>query len=105
METIIITFQLDGITEAAYAALCEEIAPTFAAVDGLHAKVWLADRTTNTYGSVYTFESAADVDRFMSSQLFADIGAHPNLAGFSVQRFQTLDEPTRITRGSLAVRS
>ena len=105
MEIIVITFQLDGITEPAYARLCEEIAPAFAAVDGLHTKVWLADSTTNSYGGVYTFASTADVDQFMSSQLYADIGAHPNLTGFAVQRFQILDEPTRITRGPAAVRS
>ena len=80
MEIVIITFALDGITEPDYEALCEQVAPAFAAVDGLQSKVWLADPDTNTYGGVYTFASAADVDRFFASQLFADVGAHPNLA-------------------------
>lgn len=85
--------------------LCNQLAPAFAAVEGLQSKVWLADPDTNTYGGVYTFASDADVDRFLASQLFADVGAHPSLVNPSVRRFQVIDEPTQITRGLVAARS
>ena len=105
MDIVIINFALDGITEQDYEAACELIAPAFAEVEGLLSKVWLADPDTNCYGGVYTFASAADADRFLASQLFADIGAHPNLVDPKVLRFQVIDEPTRITRGLVAAHS
>ncbi len=104
MEIVIVTFGLEGITESDYEQACEQLAPAFAAVGGLQSKVWLADGVANRYGGVYTFASKVDVDGFLASQLFADVGAHPNLAGVTVQRFEVIDEPTRITRGLVAAR-
>ena len=53
MKVQIVTFQLDGIDGEAYSSMCDELAPTFATVPGLSAKLWLADSDTNTYGGVY----------------------------------------------------
>ncbi len=105
MNILIITFALKDLTQPDYESLCEQVAPAFAAVEGLESKVWLADPDTNTYGGVYTFSTEADLDRFMASQLFADVGAHPNLDNPNVRRFQVIDEPTRVTRGLVAARS
>src|SRR5262245_25676376 len=99
METVIINFQLEGITEAEYEQVCEALAPTFAALPGLDAKIWLADSASNSYGGVYTFATAAEAGQFLSSQLFADIEANPHLVGVTARRFGVLEEPTRITRG------
>jgi hypothetical protein len=77
MEIVIINFALDGMTRQDYELLCEQIAPAFAAVEGLRSKVWLADPDTNTYGGVYSFASGADVDAFFASQLAADVGLIP----------------------------
>jgi hypothetical protein len=55
MHLLIVTFNLKGLSDAAYRQSCEEEAPTFAALPGLISKVWLADEPTNTYGGVYTF--------------------------------------------------
>ena len=99
MDIVIINFSLKGITAQDYYQLCDQLAPAFAAVDGLQSKVWLADPDTNTYGGVYTFSSPADVDRFFASPLFADIAAHPAVDQPQVRRFQVMDEPTRVTRG------
>ena len=105
MNILIVTFALKDMNEADYELICEHLAPAFAEVDGLQSKVWLADPESNRYGGVYSFASEADLDRFVASQLFADVGAHPNLDTPTVQRFQVLDEPTRITRGLVAARS
>jgi hypothetical protein len=99
MEILIINFSLDGITEQEYRQVCNDVAPAFAAVPGLQSKVWLADGEANVYGGVYAFESDADVDRFLSSQLFSDIAAHPSLADPVARRFHVLEEPTRVTNG------
>jgi hypothetical protein len=46
MHIQMINFQLSGVTEAEYVALCDELAPAFAAVPGLVRKVWLANSET-----------------------------------------------------------
>ena len=99
MEILIINFSLKGMDEAGYRRLCDEVAPAFAAVPGLVSKVWLADSTEGVYGGVYTFTDGAAVDAFVTSELFAEVGATPGLAGISVRRFGVLQEPTSVTRG------
>jgi hypothetical protein len=99
VEILVINFSLEGMTEAEYRTLCDEVAPAFAAVPGLVSKVWLADRANGVYGGVYTFENGAVVDAFMASDLFAQVGATPGLVDISVRRFGVLPEPTAITRG------
>ncbi len=99
MELLIINFNLNGITEADYAAVCDQIAPAFAAVPGLVTKVWLADSSAGVYGGVYTFEANDAVDAFLTSELFARVGAMKELAAISVRRFGVLAAPTAVTRG------
>lgn len=99
MEILIVNFSLDGIDERQYLALCDEIAPAFAAVPGLVSKVWLADPEAGVYGGVYTFASADALDAFLASELFSGVGATPGLAGIGVRRFKVIAEPTAVTRG------
>src|SRR4051812_16369860 len=105
MEIVIITFGLEGMTEADFVQRCEQLAPAFAAMSGLQSKVWLADPVANTYGGVYTFASEADVEEFLASRLFAGSDASPHLVDVTVRRFGVIEEATRITRGMEAARS
>jgi hypothetical protein len=99
MEILIINFTLDGMTDAEYRTLCDQIAPAFAAVPGLVSKVWLADASTGVYGGVYTFENHAVLEAYLASDLFAQAGATPGLGEFSVRQFEVLAAPTSVTRG------
>jgi Putative mono-oxygenase ydhR len=99
MELLIVNFNLNGITEAEYAAVCDQIAPAFAAVPGLVTKVWLADSTAGVYGGVYTFETGVMLEAFLASDLFAQVGGMKELSGISVHRFGVLVAPTGVTRG------
>jgi len=103
MEILIVNFELQGLTEAEYYRMCDDIAPAFAAVPGLAAKIWLADVPTNTFGGVYTFEDAAARDAFLASELFHQVGATPGFVNFVVRSFGTLAGPTRVTRGTTPV--
>ncbi len=103
MEVLIINFELQGMAEAEYYRICDEVAPAFAAVPGLAAKVWLANVSTNTFGGVYTFEDAAALEAYLTSDLFRQIGATPGIANVVVRSFGTLAGPTRVTRGTTAV--
>ena len=99
MQILIVNFNLEGLSEEAFASGCDELAPAFAAVPGLVSKVWLADRAEGVYGGVYTFDSEQAVDDYLESELWAGVGANPALVNISVRRFGVLEGPTRVTRG------
>ena len=102
MEILVINFSLEGMTEAEYRKMCDEVAPAFAAVPGLVSKVWLADRANGVYGGVYTFENGAALDAYLASDLLAQVAANPAFVDITVRRFEVLSEPTAITHGLAA---
>jgi hypothetical protein len=99
MKIQIVNFQLDGIDEDTYRGTCDELAPAFAAVPGLAAKLWLADRSANTYGGVYVFSDADAQAAYANSELFAAVAGNPNLTGLTSRTFDVLAGPTAVTRG------
>ena len=105
MQTLIITFRLDGLDAAAYAQAAEAMAPQFAAVPGLIAKTWLADEATNTYGGVYFFADRRSVDGYLASAIVEAMHANPHLVDVTARVYGTLEAPTRITRGAPAAAS
>lgn len=103
MHIQIINFHLKGVSEAEFRALCDEVAPTFAEVPGLISKVWLANRTTNTYGGVYTWATREAMEDYAKSELFKAVATNPNLADITSSDFDVLEEPTSVTRGLVGV--
>lgn len=103
MYATVVNFHLKDWSEAEYQKLADSVAPAFAEVPGLICKVWLADRASGTYGGIYLWQDEAAVNDFKKSDLFASVGAHPNLTGISVKDYDVLNEPTAITRGLLGV--
>jgi heme-degrading monooxygenase HmoA len=103
MHVQIINFQLKDVSEADYRALCDEVAPAFAEVPGLISKVWLANRTTNTYGGVYTWARREAMDEYAKSDLFKAVATNPNFAGITSIDFNVLEEPTSVTSGLAGV--
>jgi heme-degrading monooxygenase HmoA len=103
MHIQIITFQLKDLTEDAYVALCEQVAPSFAEVPGLISKVFLANRDTGTYGGVYTWHDREAMQAFARTDLFAAVAQNPNLVGLTSADFGVLEGPTAVCRGLAAV--
>jgi quinol monooxygenase YgiN len=99
MHVQIVQFCLKDMTEEAFRAVCDQLAPTLADVPGLLSKIWLASPPTNTYGGVYTWSDRAAMEAYTVSDLFAAVAAHPNFAGVSSTDFDVLEGPTRVTRG------
>ena len=92
MEILVINFSLDGMTEAEYRTMCDEVAPAFAAVSGLVSKVWLADRANGVYGGVYTFENGDALDAYLDT----DFGAGRRDPGLG----RCVDPPLRRAGGA-----
>ncbi len=103
MHIQIINFHLKDVSEADYRALCDQVAPAFAEVPGLTSKVWLANRSTNTYGGVYTWAGREEMDEFAKSDLFKAVATNPNLADMTSADFDVLEDPTSVTRGLVEV--
>jgi hypothetical protein len=99
VHVLVVNFRLDGIDEAQYRAICDELAPAFAEVEGLEAKTWLADADTGVYGGVYMFRDREAFDAFAASELAAGVANHPNLAGVTMKSFGVLEGPSRVTHG------
>lgn len=96
----IVTFNLNGLSQAEYEQACEvQFAPAFREVPGLLTKVWLSNPQTNTFGGVYTWQDREAFQRYLESPLYHAVASHPNLANMSSREFGILEQPTRATRG------
>lgn len=98
MHVKIINFNLVDMTEEGYREACDQLAPAFAALPGLRAKVWLCDPSSNTYGGVYLFADRESADAYAASELFQTVGAFPNFANISVRDFAVDEDNTRRTQ-------
>ncbi len=100
MQVLIVTFGLEGLTEAEYYRGCDSDAPAFADIPGMIAKVWIAEPATNTYGGVYTFRDRESLEAYLASDLFRAIQEAPEFAGVTAESFAVLGGPTRLTHGA-----
>ncbi|HEV2071322.1 MAG TPA: YdhR family protein [Acidimicrobiales bacterium] len=100
MQILIVTFGLEGLSEAEYYRGCDSEAPTFADIPGMIAKVWIADPDTNTYGGVYTFRDPESLEAYLGCDLFRAMQEAPEFTGLTAKRFAVLEGPTRITHGA-----
>ena len=103
MHIQIVNFRLKGLTEAEYAAACDELAVAYAAVPGLERKIWLANSETGTYGGVYIWRDKQAMDDYFESELLNTIATHPNLDGITSTDFDVMDAPTEVTNGMVVV--
>ena len=102
MHIQVINFNLKGMSHQEFSQLCDELASTFASTPGLYSKVWLADRSTNTYGGVYTWQDHQAMEKFTQSDLFNTVATHPNFENITSKDFGVLEGPTQVTGGLVA---
>ncbi len=103
MHAQIITFRLVNMDESGYRAACAEMAPAFADLPGLQAKVWLADPATGTYGGVYLFRDREAMESYAASELFATVAAFPHFADIAARDFAVYDDLTQLTQPHIAI--
>jgi hypothetical protein len=103
VHTLVITFDLVDMTHERYTEVCAELAPAFAAVPDLLAKIWLTDPDGARYGGVYLFADAAAADGFLCSSLARIVASNPHFGGLTVQRFGVDEATTARTQDGLAV--
>lgn len=101
MHVQIVTFNLDGVSEGEYIDIASQLAPRFAAVPGLLAKVWLESPESGVYGAVYLWDDQESMDRFVATNLFE--GTNRAFANLVSEDFSVLENLTRATQPVLTV--
>lgn len=105
MHVQVVEFHLQGLSHEDFARVCDQLAPTWAEIPGMLAKIWLSDPARNTYGGVYTWEDRAAMDRYLQGELWQGVLANPAFTGITSRDYGVLEEPTKVTRGLAAVRA
>jgi len=62
-------------------------APVFSAVPGCCWKIWLIDEDRKEAGGLYLFESAAKLEQFLNSDLWASVINNPAFNHFQTNTF------------------
>jgi hypothetical protein len=94
MHAVLITFTSSaGLAELE--APFTEYAKALRDVPGLVSKTWINDGTT--VGGFHVFSSGADAERYLSSQMVADLTANPAFSDFEIRHFEILDTLSEIT--------
>jgi heme-degrading monooxygenase HmoA len=101
MHVQIVTYRLAGISEGEYLDVASRVAPEFASMAGLQAKVWLEPLGDATYGAVYFWDDAESMERFMRSDLFE--GTNPHFTDVSSRGYQVLENLTKASQPVLSV--
>ncbi len=100
MHVQIITFNLDGMTDAELLKVGEDVfLPELLKVPGLLSKIWMRDPANNTYGGVYTWEDVQAMLNYAQSDLFEGFASSPNFVNITSQDFDMIESPTRIMHG------
>jgi hypothetical protein len=102
MEALVVTFKNDASQEQFTAATAEHAA-VFAEVDGLLAKIWIADPESDTKGGIYLFADRTALDAYLESDVFQSILAEPSFEGTSWRCYQVLDELTARTQPGIQI--
>ncbi len=100
MYVQVVTYSL-GISESEYLDIANEVAPRFAGMPGLQAKLWLEDQDLGRYGAVYLWEDRESMDRFLRSDLFE--GTHPDFVDVESEGFGILENLTAVTQPVLQI--
>jgi hypothetical protein len=102
MEALVVTFKNDASQEQFTAATADH-APLFAQLDGLLAKIWIADPESGTKGGIYLFADRTALDAYLESDVFQSILAEPSFEATSWRSYQVLDELTASTQPGIQI--
>ena len=96
MHVQVVTYQLRGMSENEYIGIANRLAPRYAAMPGLQAKVWLDHDRPGTYGALYFWDDREHMERYKASDLFEP--RNPNFTEVTSASFDVLENLTRATQ-------
>ncbi len=102
MEALVVTFKTQASLEE-FTAANEDVAPVFADVDGLLAKIWITDPDSGTYGGIKLFRDGAAVESYLAGDIFKSIVDDPSLEDVTYRRYQVIEPLTAKTQPGIEV--
>ncbi len=101
MYVQVVTYGLGEIDEGEYFDVANDVAPRFAGMPGLLAKLWLGNTDESRYGAVYLWDDRESMERFVHSDLFEAF--NPEFAEVAVEDFDVLENLTAVTQPVLQI--
>ena len=77
------------------------VAPKFSEIPGCCWKIWLINEDHNEAGGVYLFESSAELEQYLNSNLFASVANNPAFSNLQTNTFSVSEAATVITGAPL----
>jgi len=77
------------------------VAPKFSEIPGCNWKIWLINEDRKEAGGVYLFESAAELEQFLNSNLFASVANNPAFSNLQTNTFGVAEAASVITAAPL----
>ena len=78
-----------------------ELAPTWAAINGLDWKIWIHNGEEKKAGGRYLFDSEESLKDYLDGELYAGLFKHPALENIRTEVYDVLPEHSKITRGPI----
>ena len=99
MHIQVTNFNLKGMRVEEYERTCDQLANSFANIEGLFKKYWLKNSSDNLYGGIYVWADKSYMEAFSKTELFKTVADHPSLENITSTDFGVIEHPTRVTRG------
>jgi Putative mono-oxygenase ydhR len=77
------------------------VAPKFSEIPGCCWKIWLINEDQKEAGGVYLFESAAKLEQYLDSNLFASVANNPAFSNLQTNTFGISESASEITGAPL----
>ncbi len=103
MHIQIVTYRVEGISEADFVEANREFAAAMAAVPGLLAKVWLKEPAGDGYGGFYLWRDREAYETFLASELWAEVLNDASMLDVKSLDYGVMEELTRATQPRLKV--
>jgi heme-degrading monooxygenase HmoA len=102
MHVQIVTYRVEGVSDAEFIEANREFADAMAAVPGLLAKVWLK-QPSGGYGGIYFWRDREAYEAFLTSDLWAEVLKDESMLDVMAADYGVMDELTRTTQPGLKV--
>lgn len=102
MHVQIVTYRVEGVSDADFIEANREFAEAMAAVPGLLAKVWLKG-PDGAYGGVYLWRDREAYEAFLGSELWDEVLHDTSMLDVVAADYGVMEELTRVTQPGVKV--
>ena len=103
MHVQVVTYRVEGVSNADFVEANREFAEAMAAVPGLLAKVWLRQPEGDGYGGLYLWRDREAYEAFLASELWAEALNDPSMLDLQAADYGVMEDLSRATQPGLKV--